>query len=117
MDIGLWKCAFTEIATRYEKPIAYVKRHVYPARSKNTRQTNAERRQYERPRVDMRKTMAGLPRFIATPGVSKHRIYVWRTPEFFLQLGELCLCPRIFLLWNFAIAFSRNLVLGSRHPP
>jgi hypothetical protein len=78
-----------EFAARYEKPFAYVKQHVYPARSKNTRQTNAEWWQYERPRVDMRKAMAGLPRFIATPGVSKHRIYVWRTPEVLCNQGTL----------------------------
>ena len=78
-----------EFAARYERPFAYVKQHVYPARSKNTRQTNAEWWQYERPRVDMRKAMAGLPRFIATPGVSKHRIYVWRTPEVLCNQGTL----------------------------
>jgi hypothetical protein len=78
-----------EFAARYERPFAYVKQHVYPARSKNTRQTNAEWWQYERPRVDLRKAMAGLPRFIATPGVSKHRIYVWRTPEVLCNQGTL----------------------------
>ena len=86
LDFGSLRYDF---ATRYEKPIAYVKEHVYPARSKNTRQTNAEWWQYERPRIDMRKAMAGLPRFISTPGVSKHRIYVWRTPETLCNQGTL----------------------------
>jgi len=78
-----------ESAVRYEKPFAYVKEFVQPTRSKNARQTNAEWWQYERPRVDMRKAMAGLNRFITTPGVSKHRIYVWRTPETLCNQGTL----------------------------
>ena len=78
-----------ESAVRYEKPFAYVKEHVFPVRSTNRRQTNAEWWQYERPRVDMRRAMMGLPRFIATPGVSKHRIYVWRNPESLCNQGTL----------------------------
>jgi type II restriction/modification system DNA methylase subunit YeeA len=78
-----------ESAVRYEKPFDYVKEFVHPARSKNARQTNAEWWQYERPRVDMRKAMTGLNRFITTPGVSKHRIYVWRTPETLCNQGTL----------------------------
>jgi hypothetical protein len=78
-----------ESAVRYEKPFAYVKEHVFPVRSTNRRQTNAEWWQYERPRVDMRRAMMGLPRYIATPGVSKHRIYVWRNPESLCNQGTL----------------------------
>jgi hypothetical protein len=78
-----------EAAAKYEKPFAQVKETVFPIRSKNTRQTNTEWWQYERPRVDMRKAMAGLSRFIATPGVSKHRIYVWRTSETLCNQGTL----------------------------
>jgi type II restriction/modification system DNA methylase subunit YeeA len=37
----------------------------------------------------MRKAMAGLARFITTPGVSKHRICVWRTPETLCNQGTL----------------------------
>jgi len=78
-----------EIAVRYERPFAYVQEHVFPVRSINARQTNLKWWQYERPRVDMRKAMAGLRRFIATPGVSKHRIYVWRTQETLCNQGTL----------------------------
>ena len=78
-----------ESAVRYEKPFAYVKEFIQPARSKNARQTNAEWWQYERPRVEMRKAMVGLKRFITTPGVSKHRISVWRTPETLCNQGTL----------------------------
>jgi type II restriction/modification system DNA methylase subunit YeeA len=78
-----------ETAVCYERPFAYVKEVVYPVKSKNTRQTNQAWWQYERPRVDMREAMAGLVRFVATPGVSKHRIYVWRTPETLCNQGTL----------------------------
>ncbi len=78
-----------ESAIRYERPFAYVKEFIQPARSKNARQTNAEWWQYERPRVEMRKAMVGLNRFITTPGVSKHRIFVWRTPETLCNQGTL----------------------------
>ena len=78
-----------ESAVCYEKPFAYVKEFIQPARSKNARQTNVEWWQYERPRVEMRKAMIGLKRFITTPGVSKHRICVWRTPETLCNQGTL----------------------------
>jgi hypothetical protein len=76
-------------AVKFEKPFAYVKETVFPTRGKNTRQTNTAWWQYERPRIDMRKAMVGLTRFIATPGVSKHRICVWRTPETLCNQGTL----------------------------
>ena len=78
-----------ESAVRYEKPFAYVKTHIFPLRSANTRQTNTEWWQYERPRIDMRRALSGLVRFIATPAVSKHRICVWRTPETLCNQGTL----------------------------
>jgi hypothetical protein len=37
----------------------------------------------------MRRTLAGLVRFIVTPAVSKHRICVWRTPETLCNQGTL----------------------------
>ena len=32
---------------------------------------------HERPRVDMRAALAGLGRFVATPNLAKHRLFVW----------------------------------------
>jgi type II restriction/modification system DNA methylase subunit YeeA len=37
----------------------------------------------------MRKALSGLVRFVATPGVSKYRVFVWRTPEFLCNQGTL----------------------------
>ena len=76
-------------AIKYEQPFAYAEQHVFPARSTNRRQTNLEWWQYERPRIDMRSALASLRRFIATPGVAKHRVYVWRTAETLCNQGTL----------------------------
>jgi hypothetical protein len=37
----------------------------------------------------MRAALNGLPRFIATPGVSKHRIFIWMDPEVLCNQGTL----------------------------
>jgi hypothetical protein len=78
-----------ERAIQYEGPFAYVQQNVFPIRSMNRRQTNEACWQYERPRVDMRKALSGLTRFVCTPGVAKHRIYVWRTSETLCNQGTL----------------------------
>ena len=65
-------------ASRYEMPFEYVKEHVYPTRQQRSQATFRNRWwQYARPRADMRKALVGLERYIATPRVSKHRIFVW----------------------------------------
>ena len=37
---------------------------------------------FARPCPDMREALAVVPRYLATPRVSKHRLFVWLTPEF-----------------------------------
>ena len=37
----------------------------------------------------MREALKDLPRFIATPGVSKHRVFVWMSPEILCNQGTL----------------------------
>ncbi len=65
-------------AALYEIPFEYVQRVVKPVREKVR---NARERKYwwlhRRPAPDMRKAVANLPRFIATPAVAKHRLFVW----------------------------------------
>ena len=73
-------------ASLYEKPFEWVLRHV-----KTERQTKREEnlRQkwwiHERPRPELRLAISGLPRILATPMVSKFRLFVWlptiRIPE------------------------------------
>jgi type II restriction/modification system DNA methylase subunit YeeA len=65
-------------AALYESPFEYVKQRVMPVRSTNRRVSYAERWWlHAEPRSGMRHALAGLPRFLATPTVSKHRLFVW----------------------------------------
>jgi type II restriction/modification system DNA methylase subunit YeeA len=67
-----------EEAALYELPFEYVRRVVKPVRD-NVR--NHREREYwwlhRRPAPDMRQAVSKLSRFIATPSVSKHRLFVW----------------------------------------
>jgi type II restriction/modification system DNA methylase subunit YeeA len=65
-------------AALYEAPFEYVTQHVKPEREKNNRE--AYRKYWWRhgePRIAMRAALKGLPRYIATPHVSKHRMFIW----------------------------------------
>jgi type II restriction/modification system DNA methylase subunit YeeA len=79
-----------EKACQYQMPFEYVKQHVYPVRSKNRRASYARRWwQYAEARPGMRKALEEKTRFIATPAVSKHRIFVWVRPEVLCNQGVL----------------------------
>jgi len=71
-----------EQASGYEAPFEHVKATVYPLR-----EDHREARQtrywwlFARPCPDMRKALAGLPRFLTTPRVSKFRVLRWLEPE------------------------------------
>ena len=68
-------------AALYEAPFEYVREHVRPERARNRRAAYAERWWlHVEPRSGMRKALAGLPRYLATPIVTKHRLFVWLTP-------------------------------------
>jgi SAM-dependent methyltransferase len=65
-------------AALYELPFAYVTAYIKPERI--TKSEPALRDywwRFGRPRVEMRKAFARLPRFIATIAHSKHRFFVW----------------------------------------
>lgn len=65
-------------AALYEAPFEYVKKHVMPTRITNRRAAYAERWWlHVEPRSGMRKALVGLSRFVATPAVAKHRLFVW----------------------------------------
>jgi hypothetical protein len=67
-----------EEAALYEAPFEYVKEHVRPVREMNKRALYAEKWWiHAEPRPGMRKALAGLNRYIATPTTSKHRLFVW----------------------------------------
>lgn len=65
-------------AALYEMPFEYVKKVVKPVRD---RSNNSRERTFwwlhRRPAPDMRKAVQDLSRFIVTPSVSKHRLFVW----------------------------------------
>jgi len=65
-------------AALYEAPFTYVVEHVKPDRDGNRR---ADLRQnwwrHDRSGQTMFKRVAALPRFISTPRVAKHRLFVW----------------------------------------
>jgi hypothetical protein len=71
-----------EAASRYQTPFEYLKTNVYPIRSQNRRKSYAERWwQYAEARPGMRKALTAIRRFVVTPEVAKHRVFVWRAAE------------------------------------
>ena len=66
-------------AAKYESPFAYVSKHVRKARAANPREWYREEWwQLYAQRPEMRKALTPLTRFIATPNVTKHRLFVWQ---------------------------------------
>ena len=68
-------------AAKYEAPFEYVVANVKPVRVINRVRWRAEHWWlYGAPAPAMRRAMESLERYIATPRVSKHRIFVWVEP-------------------------------------
>lgn len=77
-------------ASEYEKPFEYVKKTVFPIRSNNRRLSYAQKWwQYAEARPGMRMALRNKYRYIATPGVSKYRIFVWVLPAVLCNRGTL----------------------------
>lgn len=67
-----------DVAALYDVPFAHALQHVKPMRDKANR--DGHRRYWWRhgeTRSGMRRALAGLTRYIATPRVAKHRFFVW----------------------------------------
>jgi hypothetical protein len=65
-------------AALYEQPFEYVRAHVLPERASNRRAAYAERWWlHGEARPGMRRAFDGLDRFLATPRLTKHRLFVW----------------------------------------
>ena len=81
---GMWIIDFGDMsleqAARYETPFEYVNSNVRPQREKS-KSTIANWWLHERPRPDMRKALQGINRYVATPRVSKHRVFTWMGSE------------------------------------
>ncbi len=65
-------------AALYEAPFQHILKHVKPERD-NNRDQNRKRYwwRFGRTGEDMRNAIKGLPRYIATPEVAKHRVFAW----------------------------------------
>jgi hypothetical protein len=69
-------------AARYEAPFAHVQAVVKPIRARNNRKVYRDNWWlYAESRPAMRRALKPLTRYIATPLVSKHRIFVWLDPH------------------------------------
>jgi type II restriction/modification system DNA methylase subunit YeeA len=81
-------------AALYEKPFQWLL-----AKVKNQRQGKRERRAslrwwiMQRPRVDMRRAVQGLNRYLATPRNGRHRVFIW-LPEVILPDCQLVVAAR-----------------------
>ncbi len=81
---GMWVIDFgpdmpREQAALYELPFEYVKEHVKPIRDSVRRESHKRKWWlFGDARPGMRKAIATLNRYIVTPMVSKHRIFVWK---------------------------------------
>jgi type II restriction/modification system DNA methylase subunit YeeA len=65
-------------AAQYELPFEYVREHVKPIRIGNARTRLAQRWWiHGEPRPGLRAALLPLRRFIVTPTISKHRLFVW----------------------------------------
>ena len=65
-------------AACYEEPFEYVLHHVKPISEKNHDSVVARNWwRHARPRIEMRQAMSLVKRYIATPAVSKYRIFIW----------------------------------------
>ena len=65
-------------AALYEAPFAHIEAHVKPKRQENRELASREYWfRHWNPRPNMWRALEGLPRYIATPRVAKHRLFVW----------------------------------------
>ncbi|MHC4405198.1 MAG: type IIL restriction-modification enzyme MmeI [Planctomycetota bacterium] len=71
-----------DAAAGYGAPFEYIKIHVYPVRAKNRRRSRAERWWiHGDPQKSMREVLSPLEKYVCTPRVSKHRLFVFLGQE------------------------------------
>lgn len=76
IDFG-WTMSEVEAAL-YEGPFAHVAQHVRPERIGNRREMYARHWwRHVEPRPGMWRALEGLPRYIVTPRVARHRLFAW----------------------------------------
>ncbi len=91
-------------AALYEAPFSHAVEHVRPTRRRNRAARVREFWwRHEAPRPGMWRSLDGLPRYIATPRVAKHRLFVWLDTR---------ICPDSALI---AIARDDDTTFGILH--
>ena len=76
IDFG-WSMSEREAAL-YEEPFRYTRERVYPMRQRSRRESyRAYWWRHGEPRPGMWRALDGLSRYIATPRVATHRLFVW----------------------------------------
>jgi hypothetical protein len=69
-------------AKLYLAPFEYINNTVYPERVNNRRKAYREKWWlYQEPRVELREKLSSLARYIVTPRVAKHRVFIWVNKE------------------------------------
>ena len=102
VDFG-WTMSEQEAAL-YEAPYQWTKERVYPMRQRNRTEANRVYWwRHTRPRPEMREALGGLSRYILTPRVAKHRLFVW---------AHSSLCPDSAVI---AIARDDDTTFGILH--
>ena len=81
-------------AALFEQPFAHAKSVVEPARAVVANKLERDRWWlHARPAPDLRRAVASLPRYIATPRVAKFRLFVWMHPPVVID-GQLVVTAR-----------------------
>lgn len=81
-------------ASQYEAPFGYVAEQVKPARAEVRNERERSRWWlHARPAPDLRAAVSGLPRYIGTARVAKHRLFVW-LPPFAVIDGQIVVVAR-----------------------
>ena len=81
---GMWIIDFPpgtplEEAALYESPFEYVRKELKPIRA-TSKTTVSQWWLHERPRPEMRAALSKVSRYVVTPRVAKHRLFVWVAP-------------------------------------
>ena len=106
-------------ASLYEQPFEYVRAHVLPQRAQVRRKNHREKWWiFGEARPGMREALATLPRYIVTPRVAKHRLFVFLDAQV-VPDGRLYVFARDDAYF-FGVLHSRlhenwSLVTSSRH--
>ena len=119
---GMWIIDFggmtSEQAALYEAPFKYVETHVKPGRITNRRPLYAKNWWWHmEPRPGMRKALEGLNRYLATPRVSKHRVFVWAPNDTLCDSAIIAIASNDY--YTFGVLHSRfheawSLAMGTQ---